>query len=99
MIKEEKRYMLTGLLGTIAFHLLLLVVFLTAKIGEVKTKHEELISIEFAEEEYKSIEEIIQELEPVKEEIIPLSNQTMSNIVSNVADEMNELTPKSTFRN
>ena len=72
MVHEEKRNMLTGLLGTLAFHLLLLVGFLTLKIGEVKTKHQELIAIEFTEEEYKSIEEIIEESTPVQEAINPL---------------------------
>ena len=56
VVEEEKRNILTGILGTIAFHLLLLVVFLTAKIGKVKNQHQELITIEFSEEEYKSID-------------------------------------------
>jgi hypothetical protein len=90
MIKEEKRNILTGVLGTIAFHLLLLVVFLSFKIGEVKTKHEELMSVELVEEEYKSIEEIIEENKLVQEKITPLSQQAISNIVSNVADKVNE---------
>lgn len=90
MFVEEKRNVLTGILGTFAFHLLLLVVFLTAKIGEVKTKHEELISIEFFEEEYKPIEEIIEESKPQQEAINQLNEQTVSNIASNVADQMNE---------
>ena len=90
IVQEEKRNILTGVLGTVAFHLLLLVVFLTAKIGEVKNEHQELITLEFSEEEYKPIEEIIEESKPEQEAIEQLNNQTVSNIVSNVADEMNE---------
>jgi TonB family protein len=87
---EKRRYTITGILGTIAFHLILLVLFLTAKLGEVKTKHEELIDIEFSEEEYKPIEEIINETEPDQEAINPLSQEVLNNIASNVADKVNE---------
>lgn len=87
---EEKRNFYTGLMGTIAVHLIVLVVFLTAKIGDVKTKHTEMIEIEFLEEAYKPIEEIIKEEQPQHEAITPLNDRDMSNIVSNVADQMNE---------
>jgi TonB family protein len=90
MLQQEKQYMLNGILGTIAFHMIILVAFLTFRIGEVKNMHQELIEIEFAEEEFKTIEEIIEENKPDKEAITPLSNEQMSNIASNVADEMNE---------
>ncbi len=89
-MQAEKRNIITGLLGTIVFHLALLVVFLSFKIGEVKNKHHDLIEIELSEETYKSIEQIIEETKPVKEEITPLTEQTISNIASNVADKMNE---------
>lgn len=87
---EENRNIYTGILGTVSVHLIVLVIFLTAKIGDVKTLHQEQISIEISEEEYKTIEEIIQEEQPQQEAIQPLSDQAMSNIVSNVADQMNE---------
>jgi outer membrane biosynthesis protein TonB len=90
VVQEQKRYMLTGLLGTLAFHLVLLIAFLTLKIGQVKTRHQEIITIEFSEEEYKPIEEIIEESNPDQEEITPLTQEAMSNIVSNVADQVNE---------
>lgn len=90
MTEPEKRNILTGIIGTIAFHLLLLVVFLTAKMGRVKNEHRELLMIEFAEQEYKTIEEIIEERKPLPEAIENLSNQTLTNIASNTADEMNE---------
>ena len=46
---DEQRNTLTGIIGTVAFHLLLLFVFLTVKIGKVKNEHREVLQIEFAE--------------------------------------------------
>lgn len=90
MNNSEQRNIWTGIIGTFAFHLLLLVVFLTAKIGEVKNEHQELLTIEFSEQEYKTIEQIIEERKPTAEPIEQLSDQTLSNIASNTAEEMNE---------
>jgi outer membrane biosynthesis protein TonB len=90
MIEPEHRNILTGIVGTIAFHLLLLVVFLITKIGNVKNEHKEPLMIEFADQEYKTIEQIIEERKPKQEPIEQLSNQTLSNIASNTADKMNE---------
>ena len=90
MIKVEQRNMLTGLMGTIAFHLIILVIFLTLKLGKVKNEHQEALLIEFTEQEYKSIEQIIEEEKPKAEITEKLSNQTLSNIASNTAEKMNE---------
>lgn len=90
MTETEQRNMLTGLLGTIAFHLLLLVVFLSFKMGQVKNEHQTAIEIEFAEQAYKPIEEIIEAHKPKVEPIEKLSQTTMRNIASNVAEKMNK---------
>lgn len=90
MNNSEQRNIWTGIIGTFAFHLLLLVVFLTAKIGKVKNEHQELLMIEFTEQEYKTIEQIIEESSPKEEPIEQLSNQTLTNIASNTAEEMDE---------
>lgn len=89
-MESETRYKYIGLLGTVAFHLVLLAAFLILKIGEVKTKHEELMTIEISEEPYKPIEEIIKEAEPPQEAIEQLSQQALSNIVSNTAEQMDK---------
>ncbi len=88
-MEDKNRYMYIGLLGTIAFHLILLAAFLILKIGEVKSKHQEAITIEFAEEDMKTVEEIIDN-EPEHEAIEQLSESTLSNIASNTADKVNE---------
>lgn len=90
MTETEKRNILTGIMGTVAFHLLLLVIFLTAKMSKLKNDHQPHLMIEFAEEEYKTIEQIIEEKKPKYEPIEKLPEQVLSNIASNTADEMNE---------
>ncbi len=82
--------MATGIAGTVIFHLILLIVFLTVKLGEVKQKHQELIAIEFAEEEYKPIEQIIEESKPEITDMPQLDQKTLSNVVSNAAEEINK---------
>ncbi len=88
-MEEKNRYMYIGLLGTVAFHLILLAAFLILKIGEVKSKHQDVIAIEFVEENPKTVEEIIKD-EPEHEAIDPLSDATLKNIASNTADKVNE---------
>ncbi len=89
-MREEKKNMATGIAGTIIFHLILLIGFLSFKLGEVKSKHEELVSIELNIEDYKPIEQIIEENKPKVEEIPQLDNRTLSNIASNTAEKLNE---------
>jgi TonB family protein len=89
-MQQEKKNIATGIAGTIIFHLLLLIVFLTVKIGDVKSKHEEIISLELNIEEYKTIEEIIEENKPDVENIPQLDNRTLTNIVSNTAEKLTE---------
>jgi TonB family protein len=89
-MQQENKNIATGIAGTIIFHLLLLIVFLTAKIGDVKSKHEEIISLELNIEEYKTIEEIIEESKPDVENIPQLDNRTLTNIASNTAEKLTE---------
>lgn len=82
--------MLTGVLGTIIFHLFLLIAFLSFKLGKVHSRHKETITIEFSEEQYKTIEQIIEQSKPDISDIKPLSPEAIQNIASNVAEKMNE---------
>lgn len=89
-MQQEKKYMLTGFLGTVAFHLLILVAFLSFKLGEARSKHKDQIAIEFSEEEYKTIEQIIEQSKPKNTDIVPLPEQTIQNIASNTAEKITE---------
>ncbi|MBN1119315.1 MAG: hypothetical protein JXA77_19045 [Bacteroidales bacterium] len=86
----ERKYKINGILGTIIFHLLLLISFFVFKLGDVKSQHQDLLAIEFSEENYKTIEQIIEESKPEIKAMDKLSDQTISNIVSNTANEMDE---------
>jgi len=86
----EQRYRMLGILGTIAFHLIILISFLSLKLGKVKSKHKEQIVIEFAEDEFKTIEEIIKEQKIKNTKVEHLSQKTLTNIVSNVSEKMDQ---------
>lgn len=90
MIHEADRNRINGILGTIAFHLLILVAFLFLKLGKVKTEHRDAILIEFTEEEYKPIEQIIEENKPDLKEMPNLSQEVLKNIAVNTSEEVNE---------
>ncbi len=81
---------INGLIGTLIFHLVILILFLSFKLDKVKNKHEDQIVLEFSEEEYKTIEQIIEENKLKELEINPLPNQTLKNIVVNTANEMRQ---------
>lgn len=80
----------TGILGTVAFHLLLAVIFLIIQISSEKTLLESLIMLEFEEEP----EEEIQEAETPDPEFERLVAQYLeesrSNIPVNVARQLDE---------
>jgi hypothetical protein len=87
-LKKFFRNNLYGILGTIIFHLILLIVFLIAKIGQVKKAKEQAIAIEFVQQ-LPDIEKIIeQKKKKLAEEMEPLSEQTRKNIAVNTADKL-----------
>ncbi|UCH13499.1 MAG: hypothetical protein JSV22_10340 [Bacteroidales bacterium] len=79
---------INGILGTILFHLALVLFFLLVKVGDVRRKQIEYFPIEF-EEELMDIEEIIKEIETMQAEIEPLEEELRRNIAVNVAEQMN----------
>ena len=81
---------INGIIGTIIFHLLALIVFLIFKLDRVKDKHEDQLAIEFSQEEFKTIEQIIQESKPKELNINPLSSHLVKNIEVNTANELRE---------
>jgi len=80
---------INGILGTVIFHLILILFFLIVKIGDVKKKYIEYFPIDF-EEELKEIEEIIKEIENEPVEIEQLSEEIRRNIAVNIANKLNE---------
>ena len=53
LLQEEEKNRLTGVLGTLAVHLLVLIVFLIARLDKVRDIHQEPIVIEFDEQLYE----------------------------------------------
>lgn len=88
-MKEEQRNTLNGVLGTIIFHMIIVVLFLIFKLGDVKRKHLEALQIEFLNE-LTRIEEILAEQNEPPADIQPLDAQTAKNIAVNVADKLNQ---------
>ena len=80
---------INGILGTILFHLVLVLFFLLVKVGDVRRKQMEYYPIEF-EEELVDIEEIIKEIESMRAEIPTLEDEVRRNIALNVADKIND---------
>lgn len=90
MAKGNKTYSLTSLLIALAIHLFILVLFLSFKLGEAKLKNTELIAIEFAPEEIKTLEQIASySKQPLNANYELLSQQALSNIASNTAEKLN----------
>jgi len=80
---------INGILGTILFHLLLVLFFLMVKVGDVRRKQIEYYPIEF-EEDLVDIEELIKEIESMQAEIPALEEAIRRNIALNVADKIND---------
>jgi len=89
-LKDKISDNITGILGTLIFHLVLLIIFLSLKLGDVKRKHKEFMVIDFQEQEY-DVEEIIRErIEELAETQQQLPAQMRRNIAVNAARELDE---------
>ncbi len=80
---------INGILGTVIFHLVLILFFLVVKTSDAKRKHIEYMPIDF-EEEMQEIEDIIREIERMPVNIEPLEEEVRKNIAVNVANNLNE---------
>ena len=88
-MKERQRNILNGVLGTIIFHLIIVILFLIFKLGDVKRKHLEALQIEFLNELIK-IEDLLAEENETPVNIQPLDAQIAKNIAVNVAEKLNQ---------
>jgi hypothetical protein len=86
IIPDDK---INGILGTIIFHMLLVLLFLTVKVGDVRRKQMEYIPIEF-DQKLMDMQEFIKNMENKNVEIEPLEEEVRRNIAVNVASQMNE---------
>ena len=90
LLKEEEKNILTGIIGTIGVHLLVLIVFLIIRLDKVHDVHKEPIIIEFDDEIYKTLEQLMQEEKLQKSDVKPLSQQDIKNIAVNTENQIQE---------
>lgn len=88
LLKEEEKNILTGIIGTIGVHLLILIVFLIIRLDKVRDVHKEPIVIEFDDEVYKTLEQLMQEEKLQKSDVKPLSEQDIKNIAVNTENQI-----------
>jgi hypothetical protein len=89
-LKEEEKNILTGVLGTVAVHLLVLIIFLITRIEKVHDVHQEPIVIEFDEELYKTLDQMMKESQPQDSKVEDLSQAEIKNIAVNTANQLEE---------
>jgi len=80
---------LNAILGTVIIHLVLIMVFLVIKIGQVKDRNEEQMLIELVEE-VQTLQEIIRQKPSGEIEIPSLSMQAIHNIAVNVGEKLKD---------
>ncbi|MBN1598452.1 MAG: energy transducer TonB [Bacteroidales bacterium] len=90
LLKEEEKNILTGIVGTIGIHLLVLVIFLIARLEKVHDRHQEQIVIEFDEQLYKTIEQLIEEKKQIESKATPLTQEEVKNIAVNTANQLEQ---------
>jgi len=87
-LKEEEKNILTGIVGTVGIHLLLLIVFMIVRLDKVHNIHKEPIVIEFDEEIYKTLEQMMKEEKLQESNVEPLSQQDIKNIAVNASKQI-----------
>ena len=90
LLKEEEKNIITGILGTVSVHLLVLIIFLLARLDKVHNIHREPIVIEFDEETYKTLEQLMKESELKESDVKDLSQEVIKNIAVNTANQIEE---------
>jgi hypothetical protein len=100
-LKEEEKNIYTALLGTAAFHLLILVAFLIVQLGGAKIEGKEQVVIEFDEQTYKAIQEYAKQMKPLNNysektavvkgaDAIKLSQEAIKNIAVNTSEKIKD---------
>jgi hypothetical protein len=101
LLKEEERNIYSALMGTAAFHLLILVIFLWVRLGEVKIIAKEQVVIEFDEQTYKAVQEYAKHMKPLESyaekapvikgtESMKLTQDAIKNIAVNTSEKIKD---------
>lgn len=90
LLKEEEKNIITGILGTVSLHLLVLIIFLVARLDKVHEKYPEKMVIEFDDQTYKTLEQLMQENKAENSEVKPLTQEAVKNIAVNTANQLEE---------
>ena len=90
LFKQEIKITLTGILTTVALHLMVLILFLMTRINDVNSKRDEPLVIELDEETYKAFEQAMNEKKAEISEIKPLSGEDIKNIAVNTANQIQD---------
>ncbi len=88
LLRQETRNIISGLLITIAIHLLVLITFLITKINDVNKKRSEPLVIELDKETYKQLQQMMSEKKSEITQIQPLSGEAIKNIAVNTANQI-----------
>jgi hypothetical protein len=88
LLKEEEKNIITGILGTVSVHLIILIVFLLARLDKVHHVHREPLIIEFDEQTYKTLEQLIKESSSKESNVKNLSQEAIKNIAVNTASQL-----------
>jgi len=90
LLKEEEKNIITGILGTVLVHLLVVIIFLLARLDKVHDIHREPIVIEFDEQTYKTLEQLMKESTLKESNVQSLSQEVIKNIAVNTANQLDE---------
>jgi TonB family protein len=88
LVRQGSGNLITGILITIALHLLVLILFLGTKLNEVNKTRNEPLEIELDQETYKQLQQMLLEKKPEISEIQPLSGEAIKNIAVNTANQI-----------
>jgi outer membrane biosynthesis protein TonB len=89
MVKTFLSDNINAILGTLIIHLVLIMVFLIIKIGQVKERNEEQMLIELVEE-VQTLQEVIRQQPSGQIEIPSLSMQSIHNIAVNIGEKLKD---------
>ncbi|MGD2033851.1 MAG: hypothetical protein PVF73_02270 [Bacteroidales bacterium] len=90
ILKDEEKNILTGIVATVGIHLLVLIVFMLARLDKVHNVHKEPIVIEFDEELYKTLDQMMKEEKVQESKAKTPSDQDLKNIAVNTSEQILE---------
>ena len=87
-LKEEEKNIITGILGTLAIHLVILIVFLVGRINKVHNISREPLVVEFDDQVLKTLQQQMEQKKVEESKIQPLPQQEVHNIAVNTANKL-----------